>query len=373
MMHWRMALALWAALGCYTPALAHRGSESHLEIDATAAQISGRWEIDVRDAAAAIPPGAQPESVQATAWLAADLELGATPLGRLQLVTDGAPCRLEALSQEPAQHASGPYLVIRFRAHCGGSPRQLTVDYRLGFDTDPRHQGLMSLQTGSHLRAAVFTAQSPRQVFSLRDPSQWESVATDLRSGMWHIWTGFDHLLFLLCLLLPTVLLQPTRHAGARAAAADVLKVVTAFTLAHSITLSLAALQVLALPAQFSESVIALSVLVAALLNLHPVPRIRRWQAAFGFGLIHGFGFASALADLRVSGAALAATLAAFNVGVEVGQLAVVCVVLPSAYFFARRPWYEPIALKGGSATAGLLALLWFVERAFSLQILPTL
>jgi hypothetical protein len=371
---WRLALTLWVAFGCGASALAHRGSESHLAIDATDARISGQWDIDTRDLAAAAAPGAPTEPAQAAAvWLAARPGIAGSVLGRLQLAADGAACRLDPAGQRVAERDSGQYLEVRFHADCGAAPRQLEVDYRLLFDTDPRHLGLMTLQVGGQIRAAVFTAQSPRQTFTLREPSLWEHAAADLRSGVWHIWTGFDHLLFLLCLLLPSVLHKGAPGLGARAVVVEVLGVVTAFTLAHSITLSLAALRVLTLPVRFTESVIALSVLVAAVLNIRPVPPIRRWQATFGFGLIHGFGFASALTDLAVSGPSLAATLAAFNLGVEIGQLALVCVALPLAYFCARHIWYERMIVKAGSAAAGLVALLWFAERALSLRILPTL
>jgi hypothetical protein len=154
-----------------------------------------------------------------------------------------------------------------------------------------------------------------------------------------------------------------------RVVVVDVLKVVTAFTAAHSVTLTLAATGVAALPARWVESAIAASVAFAALNNLFPVVRGRRWLAALAFGLLHGFGFASVLADLGLPPGAMAASLLGFNAGVELGQLAIVAVFLPLAYLLRATRFYRRVVLGGGSAAALLLALAWFTERAFDLSL----
>ena len=149
------------------------------------------------------------------------------------------------------------------------------------------------------------------------------------------------------------------------------LRIVTAFTLAHSITLSLAALSVVTLPSRLVESTIALSVVLAALNNLWPLVGGRRWAVAFGFGLIHGFGFASVLADLGLPRDALVLALVGFNLGVELGQLAIVTLFLPVAYGL-RHTWiYRRIIFSGGSALIALVAAVWLLERAFVLKLMP--
>jgi hypothetical protein len=191
---------------------------------------------------------------------------------------------------------------------------------------------------------------------------------------VWHIWIGFDHILFLLSLLLPSVL----RRQGDRWAAVDratdafkdVLKVVTAFTVAHSITLSLAVLGVINLPSRLVESVIAASVVAAAVNNLRPLVLERLWMVAFGFGLVHGFGFASVLADLGLPRDALALALVGFNVGVEVGQLAIVAVFLPVAYALRRTAFYRRCVMLGGSLGITAVAGIWLIERAFNVKVL---
>jgi hypothetical protein len=195
-----------------------------------------------------------------------------------------------------------------------------------------------------------------------------------VREGVWHIWIGLDHILFLISLLLPSVLLWRTIawQPAERAIDAfwDVFRVVTAFTVAHSITLSLAVLGVIDLPSRFVEAVIAASVVVAALNNLRPLVTRRLWMVAFGFGLVHGFGFASVLADLGLPRGALALALVGFNVGVELGQLAIVLVFLPFAFALRRTRFYRRWVMVGGSLVIAALAAVWFVERAFALSLM---
>ena len=192
---------------------------------------------------------------------------------------------------------------------------------------------------------------------------------------MWHIWIGFDHILFLLSLLLPAVLILRKKEWQAaeqfRGTFWDVFRVVTSFTVAHSITLSLAALSVISLPSRLVESTIALSVLLAALNNLWPVVAERRWAVAFAFGLIHGFGFASVLTDLGLPQGALLLALVGFNVGVEVGQLAIVTAFLPFAYGLRRSWFYRRLVFAGGSAAIALVAAVWLAERALNVKLWP--
>jgi hypothetical protein len=155
-----------------------------------------------------------------------------------------------------------------------------------------------------------------------------------------------------------------------REAAVDVLKIVTAFTLAHSITLSLATLGVVSLPTRWVESAIAASVVLAALNNVFAVVGGRRWIVAFAFGLIHGFGFASVLSDLGLAQTTLALALVGFNVGVEGGQLVIVAIFLPLAYELRRSRFYTWGVFIGGSLVIAALAGIWFAERAFLFKLI---
>ena len=195
-----------------------------------------------------------------------------------------------------------------------------------------------------------------------------------LVEGIWHIWIGFDHIQFLVSLLLPAVLLHSAnRWRGVHSiadAGREVLWVVTSFTAAHSITLSAAALGWVSLPSRLVESAIALSVVLAAANNLWPVVTQRRWLVAFCFGLIHGFGFASVLAELGLPADALVLSLTGFNLGVEAGQLAIVAVFLPTAYWLRNTPFYQRGIFVGGSVVTMLVAMIWLAERAFDLKLI---
>ena len=353
---------------------AHRGNESHIMLTVLAQRVQGEWEVSRHDLAAMLLH-AQPS---------ADGPAMTALFNHLRVGGDGTPCALRALRHESGQRSTGETLRMHFEATCQGAPRQLAVDLNSLFTTDPKHLVLLKLQAGELERTAALSADSGRQVFTLGTLHWTERLASDMRSGAWHIWTGFDHLLFLLALLLPAVLLPsapfpPTSTQDGTDLAArtlpsvlvEVLKVVTAFTLAHSLTLALAGLGLVSLPPRLTESVIALSVLLAAALNLRSGDYVPRWTMAFAFGLIHGFGFASALGELDASGSALVLTLLGFNVGVEFGQLACVAVFIPLAFLLRQRSWYRSIAVRGGSVAIALLAGLWFAERAFEFSLLP--
>jgi hypothetical protein len=188
--------------------------------------------------------------------------------------------------------------------------------------------------------------------------------------GIWHIWIGVDHILFLLSLLVLAPLLPSRQRVTqwravpqARPAVLDVLAVVTAFTLAHSITLGLSIMKWLEPPADLIEPAIALSVVLAALNNLIGWSALRRWRLAFVFGLVHGFGFANVLLDLGLPASALAAALGGFNVGVELGQLAIVLVFFPLAWLLRNTAFYRWVVVTGGSLTIAVLGTVWTLER----------
>lgn len=197
-------------------------------------------------------------------------------------------------------------------------------------------------------------------------PSAWHSLGVYLWEGVWHIWIGLDHILFLVILLLPAVLVY--RRPGWRAS--DIFKIVTAFAIAHSITLALAVLELIRLPEQLVESAIALSVLLTAVNNIRPVLPFSPTVLAFFFGLVHGLGFANVLLDLTLPSEALAISLLGFNLGVEAGQIAIVALLVPIAFILRHHQVYQSWVLKGGSTMVAFVAVAWFVERAFRVEIL---
>ncbi len=193
-------------------------------------------------------------------------------------------------------------------------------------------------------------------------------------AGFGHIAAGLDHLLFLLTLVVVAVFTRQDKrwwpHATGRAAVGEALRIVTAFTVSHSITLGLAAAGWFTPPSRLVESVIALSVLLAATDNLRQIFFMPRWALAGLFGWFHGFGFATPLQDLGLQGTELLAPLFAFNLGVELGQLAIVAGVLPLAVAWRHSPRYQRQWMPGLSVAVAALALVWLVERSLNVSLL---
>ena len=372
---WRLALAVFLVASCATAARAHKPSDSYLTISVQAGRISGQWDIALRDLDFAI--GLDADGDGAITWgevKAKHSEIVAYALSRLEIAADGQACPVTVSGQLIDNHSDGAYTAMRFDVDCPSAPDTLAITYRLFFDIDQQHKGLLNLQAGGATQTAIFSPDSISQNFSIARPNALRQFLAYLATGMEHIFTGYDHILFLLSLLLPAVGVFGQRWAprdSFRASFLDVLKIVTAFTLAHSITLALATLQIVALPARLSESAIALSVVIAALNNLYPVIRGRRWMVAFCFGLIHGFGFASVLLDLGLPQGALALALVGFNLGVEAGQLVIVGLFLPLAFALRRTWFYRAVVMTGGSGAIVVIAALWFVERSLNLRFLP--
>ena len=285
----------------------------------------------------------------------------------LVLRTQESDCPLTFQPLQVNQRVDGNYAWLPFTAQCVATPGNLSVRYTLMDDLDPSHRGLLTLTSGTTAQTGVLGGKNSTASFTVDETSRWRAFVEYLQAGVEHIWGGIDHLLFLVSLLLPAVLSRTKGHwepvASARPAFFSILKVVTAFTLAHSITLTLAALDVVRLPSRLTESVIAASIIVAALNNIFPVVE-NRARIAFAFGLLHGFGFASVLADMGLPSGARLLSLLAFNLGIEAGQLAVVLAVMPVVYQLRAGRLYRHAVLPWGSAAIAGLALVWLVQRA---------
>jgi hypothetical protein len=366
---------LWSAF-----AHAHKPSDSYLTLTTTPdrAEITAQWDIALRDLEYAL--GVDGNGDGTITWGELQERQEAVQQYALAHLSIG---RADAKSTEPCplafnqllidEHVDGTYAVLRFRAVCAALPQQIAVRYSLLFDVDPNHRGLLDLRSARGSQAVVLSPAAPEFVTSATRSGRAQAIGSFIREGVSHILQGYDHILFLITLLLPAVVLfrngrwEP--HTSLREAALDVAKVVTAFTLAHSLTLSIAVLGWVTLPSRFVESAIAFTVVLGALNNLYPIVTQRRWLAAFVFGLIHGFGFASVLADLGLHGADLGLALLGFNVGVELGQLGIVVLLIPAAYLARTTLFYRRVFMPAGAVLICGLAGYWFVERAFDVTL----
>jgi hypothetical protein len=369
------ACALLALLSLLAaPAAAHKASDSYLVLAVKGQEVSGQWDIALRDIDFAI--GLDSNGDGDITWSevrARHADIAAWAMGRLALER-GGNCNLQVTEHLVDSHTDGTYAVLGLKGSCPSGTQALAINYRLLFDIDAQHRGLLRLDLDGVSHSAVLAPDTGTLKIQSGETSRLVQFGQYLVEGIWHIWIGFDHVLFLLSLLLPAVLVHEAKRwqgvGSLRLALKEVLWVVTAFTVAHSITLTLAALQIIALPSRLVESAIATSVVLAAANNVWPVVERRRWLVAFSFGLIHGFGFASVLTELGLPKEALVLSLLGFNLGVETGQLAIVSVFLPLAYLMRNTVLYRKGLFVGGSFLIMLVALVWLAERAFNLKLI---
>jgi hydrogenase/urease accessory protein HupE len=237
-----------------------------------------------------------------------------------------------------------------------------------------RYRSTVLTDVSPDARQVVLIGAGPDAAQDLLDASRTETVLTEapppsllqviaryIEAGIEHIFLGYDHIAFLAAIVLWARRLWP------------VVKVVTAFTIAHSITLSLAALDIVRIPSSIIEPAIAASIVYVAAENFLSRDIDKRWRDTFCFGLIHGFGFASALQEFGLPRSALVPALASFNLGVEIGQIAIVSLVVPvllgidRLYAIGRRAGMPPIrpapAVYGISAVIIALGSYWFIDR----------
>lgn len=375
------ATAMLVAVGLAAPASAHSLEDSYLYLEVTDVALGGRVEMPIDDVETVL--GVEFDGTgdallteiddvrdRVEAYLADHVSLGADgqawPIGYtdIELLAQGDP-------------ADGNYVLFFFEVDAPDDiPRQLEVTFDPFFDEIDDRGGLVLIANdwqggvidNYEEGLFTFTADDRSTVVDLGSSSQWSNFTASIEAGLDHIKTGPDHILFVLVLMLPAVLVfrngwQPADGFGS--ALWRILKIVTMFTVAHSITFVLAGLDWLPLPpSKFVETVIAASIAAAALHNLKPIMPNREALIAFVFGLIHGMGFASLVAELDVSTETQLVSLLGRNVGIEIGQAIVVLLIFPALYLLRRTPVYRPV-LAIGSVALAAVAIGWMIERIF--------
>jgi hydrogenase/urease accessory protein HupE len=347
----RIALALGLALGVAATAEAHTGgSPGYASITVTRGTV--RYSLT-------LPTSALPSDLADAVRLAQ----GGSARSREQLLdvlrtrivlhASGTRCEPGPGYLQPAPFDS-PTVTMSVDFACGSSVNQLSVQDNIFDALGPDHHTLAKVETPSGIQQFAFAPDSRQAQFAVdHEGGGARGTGSFFLLGVEHIVTGYDHLLFLLALLLP---------GGGLLSLA---KIITAFTIAHSITLTLAVLQVVTLPDRLIEAVIALSIAFVAAENLFFEPMIsRRWLVSFGFGLVHGFGFSSALRELGLPRQGLLLSLFGFNAGVEAGQALVIVACLPLLLLLRRTRWASP-AISTCSIAVLAVGLVLFVERAF--------
>ena len=407
---WHLLAGLLAGM-LAAPALAHKSSDAYLFFDQQPDATRLRWDIALRDLDVVLALDA--DANRDLTW--GEIRTAWPRIDALALAALAVPgCRFEVTGHALEQRNDGAYAVLQLSTPCLVAA-DTVLHYSLFAEVDPTHRGIvrhtvagttprLRMLVPASMPAGLGRASGPATAASalpgpgpaapasappapgaavasaasaLAAPSPDPHAPSFIGEGVRHIVTGYDHLLFLLCLLLPSVLIrQPgpppvwQAVAGWRQAWLPVAKTVTLFTLAHSVTLALAALGWVRLSPGFVEPAIAATIMLAAFDNLRPL--LLRWRGwvTFGFGLIHGFGFAGVLGELQLPAAQFGWALFQFNLGLELGQLALVLLVVPLLFALRRRSVYVPVVLRAGSAMALALALVWLVERSSDWRLL---
>jgi hypothetical protein len=256
------------------------------------------------------------------------------------------------------------------------TPDVIDINYSVMFDVDSAHTGMVLIEqfwrgnifNNERQPSLVFSSSNRNQQLDLSHFTMFSGFMGVVKLGVKHIWLGIDHILFLIALILPAAMVRWEHRwepvAEFKSALFYVIKIVTLFTVAHTMTLSLAAFRVVDLPSRLVESVIAISIAVAALDILFPIFKKKIAWVVFIFGLFHGFGFASILSHLGVLGEHMALSLFGFNLGVEIGQIAVIIIIFPVLYMIRNYAFFPKIILRYGAVTLIMLSAVWFVERA---------
>lgn len=246
-----------------------------------------------------------------------------------------------------------PFAVINLTYTIEHKPEKLVMEYNMFMDdSDPSHANFATIKMDGKQQEKILTFES--RELEIGELSLLKNVKQFVVLGLEHIFTGYDHILFIISLLFGA---KTFRH---------ILSLVTAFTIAHSITLALATFDIVQLPSRFVESAIALSIVYVALMNIFNKDSKHQPWLAFAFGLIHGFGFAGILSEMRLDTNHMATSLLSFNIGIEIGQLTIVSLVYP-LILWIKKLTVKPIkwVIPGTSAAILAFGLVWFIQRAF--------
>ena len=366
-------------------ASAHSGNQSYVYLDIYDSTIEGRVEYPVEDLNEVLgldlPSDPEGALEGAEANLAIIQAYSAEHLALAEL--SGASWPLIFGGVETLDVGNSSYIIVDFMVdrEFVSVPREFTVAYDGIMHAKPERDALLIIGTdwgsGTFNNEASgllrYTADNTVQNVDLGETSFFRGLMGVIGLGVEHIRIGTDHILFILALVLPAVLVytrlvgwQPSPSFGA--SLWRVLKIVTMFTIAHTITLTLGGLGLVEFPPALVETVIAVSIALAALHNIRPLFINKEWLIAFGFGLFHGFGFAGLLSDLGLTQSRQFVSLLGFNLGIEIGQAVIILLLFPALFLARRTRLYLP-AMYLGSAILIAVAAAWALDRALGINV----
>jgi hypothetical protein len=295
---------------------------------------------------------------------------------RLSLRIDGADLPIEPGPVTILDVGFGKFGLVGFEVpSLTKVPESIEMRYEPLSDAGPGQMGLAIIESNTRVGlegneayvSLSFDGADKYQTLSLVG-EPWLSVFIKfVEHGIWHIWLGFDHVVFLVTLLLPAAMAATMQRwvplENFKSGLTNVARIVTVFTISHSVTLTLAAFGVVRIPVPLVEAIIAFSIIAVAVMNLFPRAHRNILWIVFIFGLFHGFGFANVLAPLALDPTRVVVGIAAFNIGVELGQLAIVAVAFPFIWLLRTWRFYPAFAFRLGTAAIVFVASIWLLER----------
>ncbi len=325
------------------PLSAHETTRSYVTLNREGTQIAVTLRVAFRDIEVVVWMDENLDG--AVTWAEAEARLPAVSSYVLSVLrlSAGGECTLSQSDAGVSDSGGIAYLDVAYRGGCPSASAPLELVSRLFADVDPDHRMYVTVITGPAQSTAILSSANPSFVVTTEASSLLGTFLSYLSAGAVHLAGGFDHVVFLLMLLLPAVTVQPDK----RRAVLQVVTAITGFTLAHALTLTAASTNLLRPPTDLISVLVAGSIVITALDNIRPfLPGPRAGVAAF-FGLIHGFGFATVLSGSAMTGGVFATALLGFNLGIEAAQIAVVAITM-----------FALMSLRGGRV------LLWFGSAA---------
>ncbi|MFV1984647.1 MAG: HupE/UreJ family protein, partial [Thiohalomonadales bacterium] len=258
---------------------------------------------------------------------------------------------------------SNVYLNVPFTSNCN-SNTGFKLKYNFLFDQDAFHKTILSIKDNNNNTTNILSYSTREITYNNQNNNSIYHFFEFIYQGIIHVLIGLDHVLFVICLLLSaTVRVTIKNDKKLKPLLNNIFKLVTAFTIAHSITLIMASTKILSISPTIIEPIIALSVIVLALLNLINTKNVKHWPIVFAFGLIHGFGFAFVLDEVPIQSGELISSLFGFNLGVEIGQLTIVAILIPVLYFMYSKLYYQRLIIPALSIVIASIGIFWFLER----------
>lgn len=357
------------------PVNAHDTSTAYLNLQLDSSTLTGQLKLDLRDLQRIINLDSNHNGELTWGELRSIQPVITSILAKHLLFSSKIPCTTQYTGILIESILDKNYAVFPFSSSCPELQDTLQLNYDLLFMVNQRHKALLKFTSNTRQHVSILDRDNKSKIYNFHKTSIGSAFIEFIIQGVWHIWIGIDHILFLLSLLLAAIMqrVKGTWQAQSnwQSSTVSVFKIVTAFTIAHSITLALAGLQLISLPPMLIETAIATSVAIAALNNIKPFLPFRRVYVAFLFGLIHGFGFANVLTELNLQQTNFMVGLIGFNIGVEFGQLVIVALFMPIGLYINRFRIYPRIILPFGSTAIALMGIVWIAERGFGLDLLP--